>query len=308
MAKTVYVGNLAPTVTQDLLRDVFGQIGPVEDVQFAHFDRTGQIADAARVTMQDDEAALEVQRRLNGVVLEGRRLAVSWDELPKGLRATEEVRQAAQELAQRLGEEPAAQRRIERVVRVAGIDFAQAITEEALSIEEAGGMMTLDGTRRRTAGGVFFYLVRGRISDDLRREIFTFHKKKKAGGDEPAASEEPPKAEGKRAPSGKPRDARSARQPDDRRPRARADANPSPRSRPSAASAPASPPKALTPDTRDHYARLQQQHAEAQSHLDEIRAKPANQQAGMFSAIKAVLDLQKQIDALVREYPQLKDS
>src|SRR5882724_10660483 len=40
---------------------------------------------------------------------------------------------------------------------------------EALTVEANGGMRTQDGSRRRTKGGVFFYLVRGRVSPRERQ-------------------------------------------------------------------------------------------------------------------------------------------
>ena len=43
---------------------------------------------------------------------------------------------------------------------------------EALTVEANGGMRTQDGSRRRTKGGVFFYLVRGRVSPRERQQLF----------------------------------------------------------------------------------------------------------------------------------------
>jgi phosphorylated adapter RNA export protein len=43
---------------------------------------------------------------------------------------------------------------------------------EALMVEANGGMRTKDGTRRRTKGGVFLYLVRGRVSPRERQQLF----------------------------------------------------------------------------------------------------------------------------------------
>ena len=43
-----------------------------------------------------------------------------------------------------------------------------AIVEEARQIEASGGMLTSDGTRRRTLGGVFFALMKERIGTKPR--------------------------------------------------------------------------------------------------------------------------------------------
>jgi phosphorylated adapter RNA export protein len=64
-----------------------------------------------------------------------------------------------------------------------GLEFAQAILQETLTIESQGGMMIQLGTRRRTPGGVFLYLARNKLSSYVRWAIFhpvTDAQKKKA--------------------------------------------------------------------------------------------------------------------------------
>ena len=68
----------------------------------------------------------------------------------------------AAEIAAALGEPNVAL--IQRIVARIGPDAALAFLAEALATEAAGGLLTSEGTRRRTPGGVFFYLVRGRIA------------------------------------------------------------------------------------------------------------------------------------------------
>lgn len=58
------------------------------------------------------------------------------------------------------------------VVENCGMDFARQLLQETVEIEAQGGMMIKNGERRRTTGGVFFYLARGRISHRLRNKIF----------------------------------------------------------------------------------------------------------------------------------------
>ena len=58
-----------------------------------------------------------------------------------------------------------------RIVDVLGLATTEAIVAEALHIEADGGLLTVDGTRRRTLGGVFFFLVRTRVSPEQRRWI-----------------------------------------------------------------------------------------------------------------------------------------
>lgn len=85
----------------------------------------------------------------------------------------EEIQTEAKKIAEILGESdegPVGQ--IAQVIEKCGLEFAQKIAEETNQIEEKGGMKTHDGKRRRTKGGVFFFLVKGRIDADIRKEIF----------------------------------------------------------------------------------------------------------------------------------------
>ena len=190
--------------------------------------------------------------------------------MPPGLRITPETRQIAGQIAQQLKEHSTAQRRIERVVCYGGIEFTQAIVDAALAIEMQDGMMTVDGSRRRTLGGVFFYLVRGRVSDEVRREIYSFRKKKKATTDQQPAGEEP------QPPQGQPAQAKAGRtQP------AKAGQAKSARARLNASPALQAPAE-FTSDVREKFAQLRQAHADAQRHLDAIRSNPPSQQAGCF--------------------------
>jgi hypothetical protein len=71
----------------------------------------------------------------------------------------------AKVIADQLGETEASPRRlILRLVKHLGVDAALAILKETLEIEEQGGMMLPDGSRRRTPGGVWFALVRKSLS------------------------------------------------------------------------------------------------------------------------------------------------
>ncbi len=68
----------------------------------------------------------------------------------------------ATEIAAALGELNVAL--IRRIVARIGADAALAFLAEALATEAAGGRLTSDAARQRTPGGVFFYLVRGRLA------------------------------------------------------------------------------------------------------------------------------------------------
>ncbi|KAF4107855.1 phosphorylated adapter RNA export protein isoform X2 [Onychostoma macrolepis] len=63
---------------------------------------------------------------------------------------------------------------VERVVRVIGKKKAIELLSETATIEQTGGLYTVDGTRRRTPGGVYLNLLKNTpsISDGQVKEIF----------------------------------------------------------------------------------------------------------------------------------------
>jgi len=68
------------------------------------------------------------------------------------------------------GEGPLAQ--IKAVVDNLGEQACITLLAETEKIEKAGGLMRGDGSGRRTAGGVFFFLARQRLPRDVRAAIF----------------------------------------------------------------------------------------------------------------------------------------
>jgi hypothetical protein len=95
--------------------------------------------------------------------------------------AEEKTKDFVQELAEKLGEtEPYAVQKIALLVKLAGEDFTKSLVEESLQIDANGGQMTLDGSRRRTLGGVFFYLAKGKLPKELKHRIFPMQKKQKS--------------------------------------------------------------------------------------------------------------------------------
>ena len=59
-----------------------------------------------------------------------------------------------------------------KVLRTLGPERTTAILADTLQQEAAGGVLTKDGTRRRTAGGVFFQLVKAQATRQERRRLF----------------------------------------------------------------------------------------------------------------------------------------
>jgi len=64
---------------------------------------------------------------------------------------------------------------LRQVLRTLGQDRCAAILADTLTSEANGGMLTKDGTRRRTPGGVFFQLVKERATPKERHRLFYPH-------------------------------------------------------------------------------------------------------------------------------------
>ncbi len=93
------------------------------------------------------------------------------DALPDDLKAT------AAAIAGQLGEtNPVAVEQIELIVQHLGAEAALALLQEALAAEAQGGMLLADSTRRRTPGGVYLYLAKGRIPYAVRVLIWPYLK------------------------------------------------------------------------------------------------------------------------------------
>ncbi len=107
---------------------------------------------------------------------------------------TPDPRAIAATIAQELGEtQPVPLAQIRRIVQRLGPEAALAFLQEAQQIETQGGLTLPDGSRRRTPGGVFFFLVRQRISPEDRAVIFPGWSKRPASqtGTPPAPAAQP---------------------------------------------------------------------------------------------------------------------
>jgi hypothetical protein len=98
--------------------------------------------------------------------------------------------EAVKMIAEKLGEverEPLKQ--LKAVVKILGPDQALALCEQALAVEQQGGMLTRDGSHRRTVGGIFFYLVRGSGNKAVKK-LWPQRQPASATPDTPPASQE----------------------------------------------------------------------------------------------------------------------
>lgn len=77
MGNRLYVGNLAFQTAEDVIRDVFEEVGEVTDVKLITDRETGRSRGFAFVTMATDEAAQKAISELDGASLDGRPLRVN---------------------------------------------------------------------------------------------------------------------------------------------------------------------------------------------------------------------------------------
>lgn len=77
MAKNIYVGNLSWGVTNEDLRELFGQYGKVLSAQVITDRETGRSRGFGFVEMENDEEAQKAIEALNGATHENRQLTVN---------------------------------------------------------------------------------------------------------------------------------------------------------------------------------------------------------------------------------------
>ena len=77
MAKRLYVGNLAYSVTEADLRETFTEMGTVADVKVVLDRESGRPRGFAFVEMSTDDEAAKAMQTLNGREIQGRAISVS---------------------------------------------------------------------------------------------------------------------------------------------------------------------------------------------------------------------------------------
>lgn len=80
---------------------------------------------------------------------------------------------------------------LRRIVIVIGVERAQKLLEEVLAIEAEGGRMTLDGTRRKTPGGLFITLARAQAAPEERPKLLDLAPKKTKAAQPESGAEAP---------------------------------------------------------------------------------------------------------------------
>lgn len=95
------------------------------------------------------------------------------DQPGKSSNQQSNTEQIARDIAHQLQEtNPEAIEQIGLIVQRLGLEKAQEFLQETLKIEAESGIPVRDGSRCRTPGGTFFYLVRGKVSRKDRWAIW----------------------------------------------------------------------------------------------------------------------------------------
>ncbi len=185
MRNVLYVANIAPDFTADALQELFAEHGQVASVEMGQEEHTR--AHYALVTMDREKDATRANNALNGHELEGMRLAVSYPEPDLNRPLTSKQRKVVDQIRQALNEQNVVPtRQIEALTLLCGTAFVEALLAETEAVEAAAGIMTSDGKRRRSKGGVFFYLARYRIAQSIRGIVYN----RKGRLPEPEAADE----------------------------------------------------------------------------------------------------------------------
>lgn len=169
---TLYVANFPPETDENSLRQLFEAHGEVAEVSLNLDEKVNERYGLVRMGME--KSATKALNALNGHLIGERRLAVSYPDVDRERELTSKQKKAIEVFCEALGEKDGKPtRQIEMMVRLCGSSFVQAVLDEALAVDAAGGLMTLDGKRRRSKGGVFFFLAHNRVSAPVRHIIFT---------------------------------------------------------------------------------------------------------------------------------------
>lgn len=292
MPKSLFIKNLAPTVTEDELRSMFGEVGDVEAIQRPTDRETGKPRGFAFVHMVKSEDGKAAMERYNGHEIAGKALEVS--EAKKKQKKADPDFQLSTEIADEL-EETVKRARIQiwRIIQECGEDFAKQLLEETRKHIEEGGLDTLDGQRKRTKGGIYLRLAKEKMDAETRAKIFPNWRELKQREKERKAA--------KRAEE----EAKQAKQQAKKGQNGRGATNGS-------SAKPAPKPKKAEPTpeqlaaietAKGKLVDLRETEKACEQRLADIKAGKIK--GGMMSALKEVADVKGQIAVLLKQYPSL---
>jgi RNA recognition motif-containing protein len=165
----IFFNRFPVATTEQDIHALFSPYGEVVSIELFKGRETGETYGRGRVTMASAISAEQAIAALNEIEIEGQPVRVKPNDRvhykPKRRQPAPSLTQQADELASQLGENDYSVRLvIKQIIYVKGLAFAQALLEETLQVEAQGGLLTTDGVRRRTPGGVYFALLKTKVS------------------------------------------------------------------------------------------------------------------------------------------------
>ena len=220
---------------------------------------------------------------------------------PPEIVLSEEDEALAAEIIEKLGEtEETPVQQVHNIVGVCGAAFAKKVLKKTFDVEANGGLLTHNRQRRRTVGGVFFFLAKRRMSQAQFERVFPGMEYPKFQKQKARKKGDVKGEKGADHKEGRPAREKSARKGDSRRPDSRPSAIVMPPPAPPLdlpEISPTAPPEALE--------RLKQLVSAADTFRKKIaglEAQPVGQQFGLEMTRKLLENTERQIDALVKQY------
>jgi len=219
-----------------------------------------------------------------------------------------------------------------RIITQCGHEFVRYILRQTLKIEANGGMMTVDGSRRRTTSGVFLYLAGAKMTRAQWKRVNTAPRKlKQAKATAKAASAPLPQPESTPQIEAEPETAPLPVSQSEHEPEAESIPAPTP-PRQSAVARKKSQPKAKqkpngktagvsrfevsVPDVPEHFpphlvSQLQQLRNAAnvlRERVQQLESQPSQGQGGLEMTRKLLAKTEGQIAALLEQHTPTRDS
>jgi hypothetical protein len=311
------VSNLPVDVTEDAIRALFEPLAPVTDIRRVVNPETNEFTRKAIVKLKPEDKSKSDLVRTIHQTFNGHAFGEPWliatlmyaapaSSLPTLTDTQREMVQSVLAALNETDEIPCYQ--LTTMMRMFGEEFISCLLREAQAIEDAGGLMVQDGSRRRTFGGVYFYLARQYIRGSAWPLVFDLQRVN-AG----LEAEKNPKKE---AASGRPR---APKGPKASKP-PRAKPAPEPESifrpaQPAPVIVPVVPPppqrepldEATLQTLRQQLADLRVEHQAAERDLAAAKSGQIRPKEGVFTLMKRLADAQREIDRLLRTYPELSE-
>lgn len=302
MSIELYVANLPEHIQEEQIRDLFSQYGTVESVKRLINQRTNEMRNAMLLQMSNDTESQEVMQNLNGHPLEPKLpVFVSPFKVGEPLVDQETIDKTTEQIIHTLGEtEDVPTRQIATIIKFCGVAFAMALLDHTLFVDGDGGIETKDGTRKRTVGGIYFYLARALLSNKLQKMIFYIPGNRPKKQDDNKRGKRPGGKSDQRSGGKNPR--RTDKR-DDFKSKPKRDEMPEPLFIPKAPPEP-EPTYELTPEVEAEFNALQDTLKEAQALLTAIQTGKSDR-GGLFSATKEVWRIESRIKELQKMYPDL---